>query len=119
MSVGFVVEPGPTKPCSHRDNWDFKVHDPYLFRHCYTCGRTWIFVSLEDGMAWERVAEPEETRDVAGVGKAVLAVSAGEADRRVRKQPGKKRRTRQPMQDLPKPVELKSTTEGGEEEMGG
>lgn len=120
MSVGFVVEPGPTKPkpCQHRDNWAMEVHGDYLFRFCYTCGTTWMLTSITEGFAWDKIVEPEELDDVAGVGKTVLTVPSGEADGGVQRKPRKARRPRQSVQDMPRRVELKPEAEGSEEAMG-
>ena len=104
------------QPCPHKGSWDTKELCGFVLRTCGECGRTWAMVKLDDDtLAWEVIAEPEETQDVARVREIVQSVSSDEDEHGLLIEPHAEGRTRPPLQDVPEAVEL-DTAAGSDEE---
>lgn len=117
--TGFLqTEAAPTAVCGHRDSTEIAEILAFAMRRCTACGRCWILVQLDDeALAWEAVAEPEETEDVAGMGKKVLVVQDTEEHGGVQPEPGETGRDGQPVPRVPQPRQRKPRAKTREEEV--
>lgn len=104
------------KPCTHEGNWGADTIAGFALRLCSNCGRTWVMIALGDGgFAWEVVSEPEETKDVSGVGQAVQSMPADQADEPVQPEPKPKRRSRSSVSHVQKELEQAAATTAASE----
>ena len=93
MTMGFAKEVAAPE-CLHRDNWGLEVYGDHLFRTCFACGTVFMLTEIEGQyLAWERVLEPEETRDVSDLPEEMHALRGDKGERQVLPKPATKRRT--------------------------